>query len=106
MKNDLLFEARAQLGAALMQSIESDDQIIMEHVRTAEKLVAQAMKGDTKDAEIARLRLLLREVNRHATRIINPEVPEWAEKHRDSYLRGVAEANATIIHSMIRENCI
>ncbi|GAC1572583.1 MAG: hypothetical protein NVS3B5_01480 [Sphingomicrobium sp.] len=32
-------EARGHLGAALIQSIESDDQIIMEHVRLAHSLL-------------------------------------------------------------------
>jgi hypothetical protein len=32
-------EARGQLGAALMQTISIDDQIIMDHVRTAYRLI-------------------------------------------------------------------
>ncbi len=38
-----LSEIRGELGAALSQSLESDDQIILNHVRNAESYISSAL---------------------------------------------------------------
>lgn len=40
-----LSEARGHLGAALVQSAASDDQIIIGHVRDAERLIEEVLEG-------------------------------------------------------------
>lgn len=42
---DPIEEAMGHLGAALMQTIAQDDQIIMDHVREAHKLVQAAYRA-------------------------------------------------------------
>lgn len=42
---DPIEEAMGHLGAALMQATKSDDQIIMDHVRAAHKLVQAAYRA-------------------------------------------------------------
>lgn len=46
MKDELL-EIYGHLGAALAQSIPSDDQIIMEHVRDAYDIIGDLLRSDT-----------------------------------------------------------
>lgn len=43
----ILDEIEAHLGAAIMQSVSTDDQIIMEHVRTAHGLATLLRKAQT-----------------------------------------------------------
>lgn len=45
---DVLYEIVGHLGAAVQQSVESDDQVIMGHVRTAHELATLLWKAQRK----------------------------------------------------------
>lgn len=56
MKNQLL-EAHGHLGAVITQSIDSDDQIIMGHVRDAHGILTELIRGE-QQAQPTRKQLL------------------------------------------------
>ena len=47
----LMYEAMSHLGAALAQSIESDDQVIMQHVRDAYVLLGGRLEWISSQSE-------------------------------------------------------